>query len=47
MRSQMVSLDADAVQQEALMRDAKANEGNYLLYLGKREQERTFRRTRP
>jgi uncharacterized protein involved in exopolysaccharide biosynthesis len=41
MRGQMVSLDADAVQQEALLRDAKANEANYLLYLGKREQERT------
>jgi uncharacterized protein involved in exopolysaccharide biosynthesis len=38
---QMVNLDAKAIQQAALLRDAKANEGNYLLYLTKREQERT------
>ena len=38
---QMVNLDAKAVQQGALLREAKANEGNYLLYLTKREQERT------
>ena len=41
MRGQMVSLDADAVKQEALLRDAKASEGSYLLYLAKRDQERT------
>ena len=41
MRAQMVTLDADAVKQSALIREAKADEGNYLLYLGKREQERT------
>ena len=38
---QAVNLDAKTVQQAALMREAKANEGNYLLYLTKREQERT------
>jgi len=38
---QMVSLDAKSVQQAALLREAKANEENYLLYLTKREQERT------
>jgi uncharacterized protein involved in exopolysaccharide biosynthesis len=41
MQSEMVSLDVDSVKQSALVRDAKANEVNYLLYLGKREQERT------
>ena len=41
MQSEMVSLDATAVKQEALLREAKANEANYLLYLTKREQERT------
>jgi uncharacterized protein involved in exopolysaccharide biosynthesis len=41
MQLQMVNLDAKAVQQGALLREAKANEGNYLLYLTKREQERT------
>jgi uncharacterized protein involved in exopolysaccharide biosynthesis len=41
MQSEMVSLDVTAVKQEALLREAKANEGNYLLYLTKREQERT------
>jgi uncharacterized protein involved in exopolysaccharide biosynthesis len=40
-RSEMVNLDAKAVQYEALQREAKANEQNYLLYLTKREQERT------
>jgi len=38
---QMVKLDAKTVEQGALLRDTKANEGNYLLYLTKREQERT------
>ncbi|HZV58894.1 MAG TPA: hypothetical protein VFF42_01040 [Candidatus Eremiobacteraceae bacterium] len=41
MQSQMVNLDVKAVKQGALVREAKANEGNYLLYLTKREQERT------
>jgi uncharacterized protein involved in exopolysaccharide biosynthesis len=41
MRSEMVRLDGQAVKQAALLREAKANETNYLLYLGKREQERT------
>ncbi len=41
MKAQIVDWDAKAVQQAALTREAKANEGNYLLYLTKREQERT------
>jgi uncharacterized protein involved in exopolysaccharide biosynthesis len=41
MQSEMVSLDGKAVQQMELLREAKANESNYLLYLNKREQERT------
>lgn len=41
MQSEMVNLDAKAVKQGALLREAKANEGNYLLYLTKREEERT------
>jgi uncharacterized protein involved in exopolysaccharide biosynthesis len=41
MQSEMVSLDLKAVQQAALLRETKANESNYLLYLNKREQERT------
>jgi uncharacterized protein involved in exopolysaccharide biosynthesis len=41
MQLQMVDLDAKSVQQSALVREAKANEANYLLYLTKREQERT------
>ena len=41
MRSQMVDLDGKAVQQAALVRDAKADESNYLLYLSKRDQELT------
>ena len=40
-RAQTVQLDQDAVKQAALVREAKADEGNYLLYLNKREQERT------
>ncbi len=40
-KAEMVKLDSQAVTQAALIRDAKADEGNYLLYLGKREQERT------
>ena len=38
---EMVKLDQQAVTQAGLLREAKADEGNYLLYLGKREQERT------
>jgi uncharacterized protein involved in exopolysaccharide biosynthesis len=41
MQSEMVSLDAKAVKQEALLREQKADEANYLLYLTKREEERT------
>ena len=40
-QTEMVKLDQQAVTQAALLREAKADEGNYLLYLGKREQERT------
>lgn len=40
MKVQIVDLDAKSVEQAALIRDAKADEANYLLYLGKREQER-------
>ncbi len=40
MHEQMVSLDAQSVKQGALIREQKANEANYLLYLNKREQER-------
>jgi uncharacterized protein involved in exopolysaccharide biosynthesis len=41
MQLAVVNLDAKTVQQAALVREAKANEENYLLYLTKREQERT------
>ena len=41
MQSQMVSLGSQSLQQADLQREAKANEQNYLLYLSKREQERT------
>lgn len=41
MQKQMVNLEAKSVQQASLLREAKANEDNYLLYLTKREQERT------
>lgn len=41
MRAQMVDLSEKALTQQDLLRDAKANEGDYLLYLSKREQERT------
>jgi uncharacterized protein involved in exopolysaccharide biosynthesis len=41
MQSEMVSLDVKAVRQGELLREVKANESNYLLYLNKREQERT------
>jgi uncharacterized protein involved in exopolysaccharide biosynthesis len=41
MQGQMVELDQRALAQQDLLREAKANEDNYLLYLAKREQERT------
>jgi uncharacterized protein involved in exopolysaccharide biosynthesis len=41
MRLQMIVLDGKAVKQTSLLREAKADEVNYLLYLNKREQERT------
>jgi uncharacterized protein involved in exopolysaccharide biosynthesis len=40
MQLQMVDLDQKALKQADLLREAKANEENYLLYLSKREQER-------
>lgn len=40
MQQQMVNLDGTATTQADLIREVKANEGNYLLYLSKREQER-------
>jgi len=40
-QTQMVSLDQFSLTQQDLEREAKADEGSYLLYLGKREQERT------
>jgi succinoglycan biosynthesis transport protein ExoP len=41
MHSQMVSLSSQSLDLADLQREAKANEQNYLLYLSKREQERT------
>lgn len=41
LQSEMVNLDQKALTQQDLLRDVKANEDNYLLYLSKREQERT------
>jgi uncharacterized protein involved in exopolysaccharide biosynthesis len=41
MQSEMVNLDLKAVKQAELLREVKANESNYLLYMNKREQERT------
>lgn len=41
MQAQMVSLNAQAIKEQDLQREVKANEGSYLLYLSKREQERT------
>jgi polysaccharide biosynthesis protein PslE len=40
-REKMVELDQKALKQADLVRENKANEANYLLYLSKREQERT------
>jgi uncharacterized protein involved in exopolysaccharide biosynthesis len=41
MQAQLFDLDQKAVKQSDLIRETKANEANYLLYLSKREQERT------
>jgi uncharacterized protein involved in exopolysaccharide biosynthesis len=41
MQLQMVDLNQKALTQADLTREVKANEANYLLYLSKREQERT------
>jgi uncharacterized protein involved in exopolysaccharide biosynthesis len=41
LNTQMVELDQNALRQSDLTREVKANEANYLLYLSKREQERT------
>jgi succinoglycan biosynthesis transport protein ExoP len=38
---EMANLDSQAVKQASLLREVKANEANYLLYLNKREQERS------
>ena len=40
-RGEMVNLDQLSLTQQDLQREAKAAESNYLLYLAKREQERT------
>jgi uncharacterized protein involved in exopolysaccharide biosynthesis len=40
MQQQMVSLDQKALKQQDLLREAKTNEDNYLLYQSKGEQER-------
>jgi uncharacterized protein involved in exopolysaccharide biosynthesis len=41
MRIEAVDLDERAVEQAALVREVKADETNYLLYVNKRDQERT------
>jgi uncharacterized protein involved in exopolysaccharide biosynthesis len=41
LQDQAVRLDRETIQFQGLVRDAKANEDNYLLYLSKREQERS------
>jgi uncharacterized protein involved in exopolysaccharide biosynthesis len=41
MQNQMVDFNGKALEQADLLREAKADESNYLLYLSKREQERT------
>ncbi len=40
-QTQMVGLDQKSLAQQDLQREARAAESNYLLYLGKREQERS------
>ncbi|MGB8591625.1 MAG: hypothetical protein WCD40_09610, partial [Candidatus Acidiferrales bacterium] len=41
MQQRMVNLDEKSVMQADAVRDSKVNEANYLLYVSKREQERT------
>jgi uncharacterized protein involved in exopolysaccharide biosynthesis len=41
MQLQTVQLDQKSIKQQDLLREAKADESNYLLYLAKREQERS------
>ena len=41
LQTQMVDLGQKSLTQQDLLRDVKANESNYLLYLSKREQART------
>jgi uncharacterized protein involved in exopolysaccharide biosynthesis len=41
-KEQLVDLDQKAIKQSDLIREAKADEANYLLYLSKREQARTL-----
>ncbi len=41
MQDQMADLDQKAITQQDLLREVKADENNYLLYLGKREEART------
>jgi uncharacterized protein involved in exopolysaccharide biosynthesis len=41
MTLETVQLDQKSIKQQDLLREAKANESNYLLYLAKREQERS------
>jgi uncharacterized protein involved in exopolysaccharide biosynthesis len=41
MQAQMVDLDQKSLTEQDLLREEKANEDNYLLYLSKREQART------
>lgn len=41
MQAQMVDLDGKALKQADLLREAKANESNYLLYLSKWQEERS------
>jgi uncharacterized protein involved in exopolysaccharide biosynthesis len=41
LRMQMLDLDQKTMKQADLMREVNANQANYLLYLSKREQERT------
>jgi uncharacterized protein involved in exopolysaccharide biosynthesis len=40
-QTEMVKVDKQALKQQDLLREVKADEANYLLYLSKREQERT------
>ncbi len=40
LQAQMVNLDQLTIEQQDLLREAKSDETNYLLYEGKREQER-------